>query len=122
MKTCWAVERDVDLMREATLLLRKVFSILTRDLGSDFDIMPARILPLLFAVGKLIVWADLSLRRRGFSEIINTLPTGGVTRAARECDEKLERELAEASQGVGFAFNNTVDVMAESFCKSEGAD
>jgi len=116
-----AVERDVDIMREAVLLLRKLFSILARDLGADFDMMLTRTLPLLFTIGKLIIWADLSLRRRGYSQIIDTSLPEALRLLREKCDENFEREIAEASQSVAFAVNTTIEVMAESFGQSEGA-
>lgn len=117
-----AVERDVDIMREAVLLMHKLYRIATRDLDTDSDSTPARTLPPIFMLGTFVVWADLSLRRRGFSEAINTYLPEGLRLMREKCDESVERELGEASQSIAMVVNTTIEVMAESFRQSAGAE
>jgi hypothetical protein len=117
-----AVERDVNLLREMALLAHRMFKILIRDLDPKFDTSPASTLPPLFTCGKVLIWIDLSLRRHGYSELID-LSLAEAMRCLREkCDEKLERELAEVSPVVASTINSAVEIMIDSFRPSEGAN
>jgi hypothetical protein len=117
-----AVERDVDLLREMALLAYRMFKILFRDLDPKFDTSPAGTLPPLFSCGKVLIWVDLSLRRHGYSELVD-LSLAEAMRCLREkCDEKLERELAEISPVVASTINSAVEMIVDSFRPSEGAN
>ncbi len=110
-----AIERDIDVLREMVLWLHKMFVILTREMESDFDVSPAIILPPIFDFGKLIIWADLSLRHHGFSEVIDRSLREALVHIREEFNEKLERELIEASHTFALAVNTTCEVMVETF-------
>lgn len=117
-----AVERDVDLLREMALIAHRMFRILFRDLDPKYDEPPASALRPLFTCGKLIVLADLSLRRRGYSEMINAYLPVAAAYVREKCDEKLEQDLAEISPAVASAVDSTVDMMIESFRSGEKTD
>lgn len=109
-----AVESDVDVLREMLLMMHRMWKIAARDLGPEFSASPERTLPPIFFCGRLIVLADLSLRRRGYSEHIDTYLPVALTWLREKCDEKLERELAEASKSVALAVNTAMEVVIES--------
>ena len=68
-----AVKRDLGVLREIELLLRRMLTILPRDMPEDFQRSSAELLPAIFFAGRILIWADLSLRNKGFTSVIYTI-------------------------------------------------
>ena len=108
------VERDLQIMREVALLFRRMIVILMRDMPAEFKAPPAQILPSIFRAGKLLVWADLSLRRNGFAEVIDYCLSELLNKCREEINEKLELEMAAASPHIAAAMKTCFEQLTGS--------
>jgi len=97
------VEADLRIMREVALLSHKMFVILMRDVPAELKSTTAEILPSIFGAGKLFVWADVSLRRNGFAEVVDYYLSELLSKCREELNEKLEIEMATASPYIASA-------------------
>lgn len=116
-----AVERDVGLLREMAVVISRLFGILLRDLDEKYKEPTGDALRPIFSVGKLLIWVDLSLRRCGYSEMVEFVLSTAAQAVREKCDEKLERELAEISPALASAFNTTADMIVEDFSTGKDA-
>jgi hypothetical protein len=92
---------DVRLLREIALIFGRMVSILSRDLPKAFKTSKAEIIPVLFGGGRLVMWADLSLRRNGFADLLDESLPKLLEELRNEFDSKLEQECAAASPMFG---------------------
>lgn len=92
-----AVARDLGLLREIALAISRLIEILNRDMAPELRATPAQFLPAIFVVGRLVILADLSLRRNGFAEVIDRGLGQILDACRRDINEELERELAASS-------------------------
>jgi hypothetical protein len=110
-----AVERDLGMLREMALMLHRMLTILARDLPEDFKDSMATILPAIFGVGRILIWADLSLRNKGLAEVIEYYLPEGLRLFREEFNEKLERELAESSRAIAEAMEISVKIITNGY-------
>lgn len=110
-----AVERDLGVLHEIAHLLRSMLTILTRDMPEDFRRPAAELLPAIFFAGRILIWADLSLRNKGFAEVIEFYLPEALRKFREEFNEKLERELSEASKAFAEAMEKSVEIMTNSY-------
>jgi G:T/U-mismatch repair DNA glycosylase len=80
-----------------------MISIVTSDLAPEFDATLAHFLPAIFVVGRLVILADLSLRRNGLADVIDRCLPELLGKLRQEVNQKLEHELAASSQDLAAA-------------------
>ena len=85
------VARDIESLREVTRSLHKMLMILLRDMPPEFRETELRMVPVVLEVGRLLVLADLSLRRNGFAERIDYFLGESLKRFQSEINERLEK-------------------------------
>lgn len=118
------VERDLGIVREMAFSTHKMIMILAQDLPAEFKEMPglevisAKFMAVIFAVGRLIVLADLSLRRNGFTEVIDRLMPEVLFWFRQEVNEKLELQLTEVSPKFATAMKTNFERMKEVLANS----
>jgi hypothetical protein len=110
-----AVERDLGVLREIALLLRRMLTIITRDMPEDFKRPAAEVLPAIFFAGRILIWADLSLRNRGFAQMIEYYLPEALRKFREEFNEKLERELSEASKAFAEAMEKSIEIITNGY-------
>jgi hypothetical protein len=110
-----AVSRDLYLLREMALVARKVITILTSEVPSEY--MPARadILRPILDVGGLLILADLSLRRNGFAMEIECFLPEALRALQQGFTEEVEHKLVEASKIVPDAIETYGPIIVNSF-------
>jgi hypothetical protein len=113
------VEHDLRIVREMAFSIHKMILILAQDLPAEFKEMPglevvsAKFMAVIFAVGRLIVLADLSLRRNGFAEVIDRHMPEVLFWFRQEVNERLEIQLAEVSPKFAIAMKTNFERMKE---------
>lgn len=92
------VKRDLAVVRELVVPIRKLILILIDDLSAEFRALFKHLLPAVFGTGRLLVLADLSLRHNGFSETIDRSLSELLRLFRDEVNERLEREMEAISE------------------------
>jgi|GEM_PF-2766318 len=110
-----AVQRDLYLLREMSLLVRKIITILTRDIPAEYKPARADILRPILSAGGLLILADLSLRRNGFAHAIDNLLPGALRAFQQGFSEEMERELVEASKSVSETMETYGPILVDIF-------
>jgi hypothetical protein len=98
------VIRDIHRLQKVALSISSMLGLLMKDMPEDFRRSWPRILPAIFKLGTWIVLADLSLRRNGFSQIIDQFLDQFMSNLIKELNEKLKIEVSNASQLFAAAF------------------
>jgi hypothetical protein len=62
----------------------------------------------IFGLGRLLIWADLSLRHNGWAELIDRCLPQGLDRMRNEFDAKLEQQFSDASPAFAKALEGYV--------------
>jgi hypothetical protein len=93
-----AVQRDLYFLREMALLVRRIITILTREIPAEYRLARADILRPILRAGGLLVLADLSLRRNGSAHAIDYLLPLALREFQQGFTQDVERELVEVSK------------------------
>lgn len=93
-----AIQRDLYLLREMALLVRNIITIFTREIPAEYKPEEADILRPILSAGKLLILADLSLRRNGFAQVIDCYLPEVLREFQKWFTEEVERELVEVSK------------------------
>lgn len=110
-----AVQRDLSLLREMALMIRRIITILTREIPAEYKPARADILRPIFKAGGVLILADLSLRRNGFAQQIDYLLPEALRAFQQGFTEEIERELVEFSKTVPNAIETYGPMIVNSF-------
>ena len=110
-----AVQRDLSYLRGMTQLLRKIITILTREIPPEYHPSRADSLRPILSVGGLIILADLSLRRHGFAREIDYFLPEALRRFRQQFTEEMERELVEASKQIPEIIETCIPIIVNTF-------
>ena len=100
-----AAQRDAQVLVQIARLFWKLLLRLCQDLPAALRPAEEEVLLHALALGRMLIWADISLRRDGFGEIINHSLRGLLA--------QLQQEVGEAEQKVGDASQGFATVMSE---------
>lgn len=110
------VRRDMRIVTEMATAFGEMMMALTQDLPREFK--PSSLeafLPLLFGTAKLVAWTDISLREKGFGEIINHLRRELPVVIRRDLIEEKKREIAELSPQFAAMVEKSLTELEETF-------
>jgi hypothetical protein len=110
-----AVSRDLYLLREMALVARKIITILTREVPTEYMPTRADILQPILSVGGILILADLSLRRNGFAQEIDYFLPEALRAFQQGFTEEVECQLIEASKIVPDAIETYGPMIVNSF-------
>lgn len=82
-----SVQQDMKMLVEIATFVWRITLILTRNLPAEFRPTEARALLLSFSLGRLLIWADISLRQSGFGDIIERLLNKLQSSLPKDMDE-----------------------------------
>jgi hypothetical protein len=99
-----AAQRDAQVLVKIARLFWKLLLRLYHDLPDAFRPTEEEVLTHAFALGRMLIWADMSLRRDGFGEIID--------HSLRRLLAQLQQDVSEAEQKVGDASQGFATVMS----------
>jgi hypothetical protein len=109
------VKRDLEILRDILSLIYRMFLKLAVDLPNEFRTVPENLLGAIFGGARLLVLANLSLRRNGFSEKIDFFILEASRRFQDEINQKLDRELTGIAQKFSTAIKQSLEELEGSF-------
>lgn len=92
-----AVQRDAQALVQIVRLLWRMLSSLILEMPAELQLAEEKVLFHAFTVGRMLIWADISLRQEGFGEVIDYCLNILLTELRQDIDEA-EQQLADASQ------------------------
>lgn len=98
------VGRDLGLIREVGQAIRTIIRRIASGIGSDFTDGLGVLLPAIFIIGRLIVLVDLSLRRNGFSDVIDRL----LAQLVMECRRAENEDVLQTLDANSKAFTDAI--------------
>ena len=101
-----AVWNDMHALREIVLLFRQVISLLLPHIPDEMDPTTMESLAAIFRFGRMCIWADLSLRRSGYGEIIDYCLPALLDQIREELNDDVLREWAAAGPEISAAVEN----------------
>lgn len=110
-----AVQRDLSYLRGMAHLLRKIITILTREIPAEYHPSRADNLRPILSFGGLVILADLSLRRHGFGQAIDYFLPEALRRFQQQFTEEMERELVEASKQIPEIIETCIPIIVNTF-------
>jgi hypothetical protein len=110
------VQRDMRIVTEIATAFGEMIMTLAQDLPQEFK-PPSfeAFLPMLFSTAKLAAWTDISLRDKGFGEIINHLRRELPVVIRRDLTQEKKREIAELSPQFAAMVEKSLTELEETF-------
>src|SRR5262245_21620476 len=112
------VERDLEVIREILSHLGRMFKAFFSAAPAEYTTRLADFWPALFALGRLCVLSDLSLRRGGYGAWIDAQLPNLLNRVRAECNETREAEIRAA----GAEFVSSTLAKTEERARQRAAD
>jgi len=110
-----AVQRDLSYLRGMVLLLRKIMMILMREIPDEYKPKwEDRLRPIL-SFGRLVILADLSLRRNGYAGKIDYFLPEALRQFQQQFTEEMERELIETSKQIPEVIETCMPIIVNTF-------
>lgn len=110
------VRRDMRIVTEIATAFGEMMTVLMQDAPEGFRPLSFdEFLPLLFGTAKLVAWTDISLRQKGFGEIINHLRRELPVIIRRDLTEEKKQEIAEFSPQFAIIMQESLSKLEESF-------
>jgi hypothetical protein len=115
------VQRDLRIGRQLLLVLKRTFELLSPYLPEAFHFSSAD-MAVIFNFGRLVIWADLALRRSGFGPLIDQLLQRILDQLHQDFNEAAERELQAAGPEIGKAFQIVEQMMVAQLAATMQSD
>jgi hypothetical protein len=115
------VQRDLRIGRQVLLVLKRMFELLSPYLPEAFHFSSID-MAVIFNFGRLVIWADLALRRSGFGPLIDQLLQRILDQLHQDFNEAAEQELQAAGPEIGKAFQMVEQIMMAQFAATMLSD
>jgi len=111
------VQTDMRICVKIFMILAQTFKTILPKIKPLSDSLPLgdQFLPLLFNLGELIILADISLRRNGYSEMINLAREQLLEKIEKEFSETSRKEIEQAAPVIGQGLCQTFEIVERKF-------
>ena len=108
------VQRDLRIARQLLLVLKRTFELLSPFVPEVFRFSSID-MTVIFGFGRLVIWADLALRRSGFGPLLDQLLPRILDQLHQDFNEAAERELQAAGPEIGKALQMVEQIIVTQF-------
>jgi hypothetical protein len=115
-----AVQRDLQVLREIVFEFKRMLMLFFPYIPEELKSFSANEMASIFMVGKMIIWADLSLRRSGYGVLIDHILPMMLSEIQTAFNKELEKELSEFGPQLTVAIETLFDKLGVPLSGREG--
>ena len=111
------VQTDMRICVKIFMILAHTFKVILPKIKPLSDSSPSgdQFLPILFNFGELIVLADISLRRNGYSQTINLARGQLLEKIEKEFSETVRKEIEQVAPAIGQGLSQSLEIVERKF-------